>query len=73
MYSRGVSLGSSSSVRCWWYMPSFRWLCRFTMPSKASRSPVISFSSVDFPAPLGPTMATRLSRSTPRSTCKCQS
>lgn len=30
-------------------------------------SPVSSFSSVDFPAPLGPTRATRVSRSIPNS------
>jgi hypothetical protein len=30
-------------------------LCRFTMPSRGSSCPVISLSSVDLPAPLGPT------------------
>lgn len=34
---------------------------------RAPTSPVSSFSSVDFPAPLGPTRATRVSRSIPNS------
>ena len=33
-------------------------------------SPVINFNNVDFPAPLGPTNATLLSRSIPKSTCE---
>ena len=45
----------SSSVRCWWYWPMRRWLCRFTMPSSGSSCPVMSLSRVDLPAPLGPT------------------
>ena len=39
------------------------------MPSRGSKLPTISFSSVDLPAPFGPTRAMRESRSTPKSTC----
>ena len=50
---------SPLTVRCWWYWPMRRWLCRLTMPSIGSSCPVISLSSVDLPAPLGPTCGAR--------------
>ena len=37
-----------------------RWWCFFTMPSVGMSAPAIILSSVDFPAPFGPTNATRL-------------
>ena len=44
-----------------------RWEWRLTVPLVGVMSPVISFSRVDLPAPLGPTRAIRLSQSMPNS------
>ena len=41
---------------------------RLMVPSQGVRSPVMSFSSVDLPAPFGPTSATRDSQSIARLT-----
>ena len=68
MYSRGDLSRWSDSAECWWNHASRRWLCFFTMPSVGISAPAIILSSVDLPAPLGPTSATRDSRSTPTST-----
>ena len=35
MYCSGLSSSGSSSVRCWWYCPIRRWLCRFTCAQRA--------------------------------------
>ena len=40
--------------------------CLVTAPSVGSRLPSSNFKKVDFPAPFGPTMATRESMSTPK-------
>mmetsp|Transcript_9587 Transcript_9587/g.31740 ORF Transcript_9587/g.31740 Transcript_9587/m.31740 type:complete len:247 (-) Transcript_9587:509-1249(-) len=42
-------------------------VCRLHQPLVGRMSPSNSFKNVDFPAPLGPTMATRLSISSPKS------
>mmetsp|Transcript_22097 Transcript_22097/g.68345 ORF Transcript_22097/g.68345 Transcript_22097/m.68345 type:complete len:204 (-) Transcript_22097:1405-2016(-) len=41
--------------------------CRLTQPSLGIRSPRMSLRKVDLPAPFGPTIATRLSQSRPKS------
>mmetsp|Transcript_29434 Transcript_29434/g.59348 ORF Transcript_29434/g.59348 Transcript_29434/m.59348 type:complete len:207 (+) Transcript_29434:211-831(+) len=64
MYSSGVLSMSSWSVECWWYLAIRKCECFFTSPLVGVSSPNMSFSSVDFPAPLGPMRAIRESRST---------
>jgi len=46
---------------------TIRWFIRIS-PSLGCKSPVKSLRNVDFPTPLGPTIATRELRSTPKST-----
>lgn len=61
-----VRCGSSRSSRCDRY--ATRPAARVTMPAAGSRSPLISRSSVDFPAPLRPVSAIRSGPRTVRST-----
>ena len=65
--SSTVLLWSSTSTECWWYLPMSNAGWRVTLPLLAVSSPVMSFSRVDLPAPLGPTSAMRESQSTPKS------
>ena len=63
----GCDWGSRTSTLCWWYRPMDRFVCLLTLPTDGVKSPVMSLSSVDLPAPLGPTSAMRESQSTPNS------
>mmetsp|Transcript_14113 Transcript_14113/g.50681 ORF Transcript_14113/g.50681 Transcript_14113/m.50681 type:complete len:215 (-) Transcript_14113:291-935(-) len=65
--AKTVFSGSSCSALCWLYRPIKSAVCGFTSPSVAVSSPAMSFRSVDFPQPLGPTSAMRESQSTPMS------
>lgn len=49
-----------------WKLHTRRWFFR-TSPTFGSNSPINSFKNVDFPTPFGPTIATRLLKSIPKS------
>mmetsp|Transcript_17166 Transcript_17166/g.39643 ORF Transcript_17166/g.39643 Transcript_17166/m.39643 type:complete len:251 (-) Transcript_17166:1454-2206(-) len=66
--SRGVLSRSRTSTKCWVNRPSLRCPWGRMSPSDGLSSPAISLTRVVFPAPFGPTSATRESRSTPKLT-----
>mmetsp|Transcript_10655 Transcript_10655/g.38587 ORF Transcript_10655/g.38587 Transcript_10655/m.38587 type:complete len:214 (+) Transcript_10655:464-1105(+) len=82
-YALASSNGISESRPFMWHTQSSskfivsRWCCenrasrsfvwRFTHPRVGMIAPSRSFKNVDFPAPFGPTIATRLSMSSPKS------
>ena len=64
-YSTGFSSKLSASTKCCAYRPTRSACDRRWSPVVGVRSPASRFMSVVFPAPLGPTMATREPASTP--------
>mmetsp|Transcript_23058 Transcript_23058/g.65352 ORF Transcript_23058/g.65352 Transcript_23058/m.65352 type:complete len:251 (-) Transcript_23058:1414-2166(-) len=66
--SSGVMSKSSRSSKCCENLDVRRCMLRFTAPFVGYRSPSISFTRVVFPAPFGPTNATRVCKSIPKST-----